>query len=106
MILVFRFISLLFLGVAAHFGDGLAFLALAAAGLIGWRGLAIVWLALPTVTLAVFASQFYAEATGTDKLSGAMGNGVFQLAVFAVLSLIGFWLGRLARRPKGPKVPV
>ena len=106
MILAFRFLGLMFLGVFAHFGDGLAFVALAAAGLIGWRGLAFFWLALPTVALALAANQLYAHSTGTGKLSGALGNAVFELAVFAILSLAGFWLGRLLRRRKGKNLSV
>ena len=87
--------------MAAHVPDGLAFAAVAAGALVGWRRLSPVWLAPVAALLAVYASGIFAHATDTGKVSGALSNVFFELLIFALWSLAGFFAGRLMRR-RGP----
>lgn len=98
MLVAFRLFWLLIFVAGEHFRDGLAWPALAVAALLGWRGLRVYWLAAPVVILALAAGRIYAEATGTGKVSGALGNVAFELIVFAVLSLSGYLAGWFWRR--------
>jgi hypothetical protein len=94
VLLAFRLFWLMIFVAAEHLRDGLAYPALAVAALLGWRGLRLYWLAPLIVALAVIAGQIYAHATGEGKISGALGNFPFELAVFAVLALAGYFAGR------------
>ena len=100
VLLAFRFLWLIVFTAAEHFRDGLAWPALAIAILLGWRGMAIWWLAAPALALAIYASHLYAHATGEGKISGAMGNFAFETLVFGSLALAGFLAGRFWRRSK------
>lgn len=97
MVLALRVFGLIILVAIEHFKDGLAFPALVVGALIGWRGIRFYWLAAPVVILALASNQIYFYVTGPGKTSGAMGNVVFELAVFGLLSLVGYFIGRLWR---------
>ena len=101
MVLALRVFGLIILVAIEHFKDGLAFPALVLGALIGWRGIRFYWLAAPILILAFASSQIYFHVTGPGKTSGAMGNLVFELAVFGFLSLVGYFIGRLWRNRRG-----
>jgi hypothetical protein len=97
--LALRFLTLTALGAFEHLGDGLAYPALAAALLMGWRGIGFYWLAAPILLSAFAAQHIYANVASTGKLGGALGNIWFELMVFAFLSVLGYVAGLvLARR--------
>lgn len=98
MLVAVRLFWLMLEAAGAHFQSGLAWPPLVLSALIGWLGWRPYWLAPLIVIPAIVAAQTYADATGTGKLPGAMSNVVFQCGVFAMLSLIGFGVGWLARR--------
>ncbi len=97
MVLALRVFWLIIFVAIEHFKDGLAFPALIVGALIGWRGVRFYWLAAPILILAFASSQIYFHATGQGMIGGAMGNLVFELAVFAFLSLAGYLAGRMWR---------
>jgi hypothetical protein len=100
--LALRFLVLIVLGAFEHLGDGLAYPALAAAVLLGWRGIGFYWLPVP-ILLSAFATQhIYAKVDTTGKLGGALGNIWFELMVFAFLSILGYVGGLLLRRRFNP----
>ncbi|WP_294538063.1 hypothetical protein [uncultured Rhodoblastus sp.] len=98
MLLVVRVFSLIIFATVAHFGDGLAFPALVAAALIGWRGIGFYWLAAPILALAFAANYMYSGVHSTAKEFAALGNIPFELMVFSFLSMVGYLLGWLFRR--------
>ena len=97
MVLAFRFVALLLFAAAAHFGDGLAFAALAAGGLIGWLRWPVWLLAAPALGLGIYASEIYAHAASSGKLSGALSNFAFETLVFALVSGLGWGVARALR---------
>jgi len=98
VLVVARLFWLVVFAIAAHFRDGLAYPALAFSLFIGWRAWRPYWLAAPILLSAAYASHVYAWATGEGKISAALGNFVFELLVFALLSAAGFGFGWLLRR--------
>jgi hypothetical protein len=98
VLLVLRFFWLVVFAAAAHLQDGLAYPTLLGAALLGWRGGRPYW-TLPLIAAsALYASDLYSHAAGEGKLPGAMSNVLFQLAVFALLALIGYLAGWAVRR--------
>lgn len=98
MYLALRFLVLIVLGAFEHLGDGLAYPALAAALLLGWRGIGFYWLAAPVILSAFAAQHVYANIASTGKLGGALGNIWFELMVFSFVSILGYLVGLLLRR--------
>ncbi len=105
MVVGFRFLMLMIFAAGAHFGDGLAELALGFGLLFGARAWPSLWLTAPVIALATFAARFYAHATGTGKSVSALGNFTFELAVLLALTAIGFGLGHALRRAAGRARP-
>jgi hypothetical protein len=97
VVLALRFLVLIALGAFEHLGDGLAYPALAAALLLGWRGIRFYWLAAPILLSAFAAQHIYANVATTGKLGGALGNIWFELMVFTFLSILGYVAGLLLR---------
>jgi hypothetical protein len=98
VLLAIRLFWLALLAASYHFQSGLAYPTLALSALIGWRAWRAWWLAPLVVAPAIYASHFYADATGSGKLPGAMSNVLFQCGVFALLALTGFAVGWAVRR--------
>jgi hypothetical protein len=101
MLLATRYFWLIVLAAGEHFADGLAYPAVLIAFALGWKGVRFDWLAMPILLSSYAAYYYYAQPTGEGKLSGAMGNFVFELMVFAFGYLVGWLLGRRRRKPSG-----
>ena len=93
MYLALRFLVLIVLGAFEHLGDGLAYPALAAALLLGWRAIGFYWLLVPILLSAFAAQHIYAKVDTVGKLGGALGNIWFELMVFAFVSILGYLAG-------------
>jgi hypothetical protein len=102
MLLAARYFWLIVFAAGTHFTDGLAYPAVLIAFALGWKGVRFDWLAMPILLSAYGAYYYYAHATSEGKLSGAMGNFVFELMVFAFLSAVGYLVGWALRRRRKP----
>jgi hypothetical protein len=102
MLLAARYFWLIVFAAGTHFVDGLAYPAVLIALTLGWKGIRFDWLAMPILLSAYAAYYYYAHASSEGKLSGAMGNFVFELMVFALLSAIAYLVGWALRRRRKP----
>jgi hypothetical protein len=98
MIVATRFIFLIFGAAGAQIANGLGLVALLLAAFLGWRRFRVVWLAGLVVVFAGLATFWFARATGSGKISGALSNGVVELIVYTVICVAGYLGGRGLRR--------
>ncbi len=98
MLLVFRFIALAASGIGLQMVRGLGLVAFALAALIGWRGLSPVWLTPLILSFALASHYLFEHTTGSGKALSALGNFPFEVIVFILIALAGYFFGKLLRR--------
>jgi hypothetical protein len=98
MIRIARMIGFTFSAIGVQIASGVGLAALVAAFALGCFHARIAWLLATTLLGAGAAVWLFEDVSTGGKVVNAQSNVVFVLFVYALISIVGYALGRLARR--------
>ena len=98
MVRIARMIGFVVSAIGLQIASGVGFVALLCAVALGWFRMRAFWLALPAVGGAIVAQTLFEGVATSGKVANAMSNLSFLLIVYALISLLGYAIGAVARR--------
>ena len=98
MIRIARLAGFIASAVGVQLATGIGLLALVLCVLIGWFRVRFVWIFVPLIGCAIAAHVLFEDVATGGKVVNAMSNLAFEFIIYAIICLVGFGGGALARR--------